>query len=137
MSSLIDPGDLRLRLGVDSMDETHREFVELINALAQADRASFISKFRQLIEHTETHFHAENRLMEETGFAATREHKDEHLRVLGELNRIGAKVAKGSVMLGRTYVREQLPTWFSLHAITMDSALAAHIRSQQLKPSKA
>lgn len=114
------------------MDETHQEFIDLVNALSQADKASFINLFRQLNKHTAAHFSAEKRLMEETGFPAIREHKDEHLRVMGDLQRIGEKVAAGSVTLGRAYVREQLPAWFDLHAITMDSALAAHLRSRQV-----
>ena len=116
------------------MDATHQEFIELVNQLALADKAMFISLFRQLVEHTETHFAAEKQLMAETGFPAIREHMDEHLRVLGELHRIAEKVSKGSVTIGRAYVREQLPAWFDLHAITMDSALAAHVRSQQGMP---
>jgi hemerythrin-like metal-binding protein len=131
MSYLIDPADSRYWLGVFWMDKTHQEFIQLINELASADPHVFMLMFRQTIEHTEAHFAEEARLMKETDFPAIREHKDEHLRMLGALNRMGELVAKGRITLPRAYVREHLPTWFNLHAITMDSALAAHIRSQQ------
>ncbi|MES9909064.1 MAG: hemerythrin domain-containing protein [Candidatus Thiodiazotropha sp.] len=134
MPDLIVPTDPRYQLGVASMDETHQEFIELVNKSAKADKEQFILIFEQLVEHTKAHFSAENRLMEETGFHAILEHKNEHLRVLGELNRIGQKVAAGSILMGRAYVKEQLPGWFDLHAITMDSALAAHIRSSRVMP---
>ena len=51
---------------------------------------------------------------------------------MGELNRFAAKVASGSFTIGRAYLREQLPAWFDLHAITMDSALATHMRARQI-----
>jgi hemerythrin len=81
------------------------------------------------LEHTESHFNAENKLMESSGFFATKEHQGEHLRVLGELHHFGEKVAAGSISLAKTYIREQMPEWFKLHAATMDSALAAHLKS--------
>ncbi len=128
MATLIESFEERYLLGVSAMDETHREFVELVNRLGSAEKAAFIALFDELVRHTEQHFENENELMRETAFPAIREHTDEHQRVLGELKRIGNKVATGSTAVGRAYVREQLPSWFNLHAITMDSALAAHIR---------
>lgn len=124
---LIDDFEERYRLGVDEMDETHREFVALINRLDTADKASFIEQFPLLTEHTQMHFDNENRLMRNTGFPAIDEHTDEHQRILGELRRLGDRVEDGSITMARAYVREQLPQWFNLHAVTMDSALAAHL----------
>jgi len=34
--------------------------------------------------------------------------------------------------MGRAYVTQQLPGWFDLHAVTMDSALAAHLKSMKV-----
>jgi hemerythrin-like metal-binding protein len=130
MPKLIDSSEPRYLLGVASMDTTHQEFIELVNGLASIHKALFAPGFTALIHHTEKNFAAENQLMVETGFPAIREHMDEHQRVLGELHRIGQKVANGLVLMGRAYVKEQLPGWFHLHAMTMDSALAAHIRSR-------
>ena len=135
MSYLIDPEEPRYRLGVTSMDETHQEFIALINDMADCDKPNFIILFKRLVEHTEAHFTAENRLMKETNFPAIREHMDEHLRVLGELNRLAERVTTGLIMLGRAYVKAQLPGWFDLHAQTMDSALAARIRSSPVMPT--
>ena len=134
---LIEGFEKRYLLDVSSMDETHREFVDLVNRLDNADKAQFIEMFAQLLAHTEAHFESENVLMHESGFPAIREHMDEHQRVLGELRRIDAKVQNGSTLMGRAYVKEQLPNWFNLHAITMDSALAAHIKQRALQPSLA
>lgn len=132
MPPLICSSDKRYRLGVSSMDGTHEEFVALVNKLAIVDKYKFMQMFKELVKHTQEHFENENKLMQETRFPAIREHMDEHRRVLGDLERLGKRVAAGNVTLGRAYVIEQLPDWFDLHAKTMDSALAAHIKLAKL-----
>jgi len=131
MPELIESFESRYLLGVPEMDETHREFSDLVNRLGGADKETFTALFGELIEHTRAHFSAENEAMLESGFPAIREHMDEHQRVLGELDRIGKRVAAGSIAMGRAYVTQQLPEWFDLHAQTMDSALAAHIKAME------
>lgn len=133
MKVLIDPDNPAYVLGVTAMDETHFEFIELINQLGAANnKALFIELFIKLFVHTEAHFEAENQLMLQTGFPAKHEHMAEHLRILGELKRLlTKKLAKGSTMMAQSYVIEHIPEWFKLHAATMDSALAAHIKAQE------
>lgn len=126
--ALINPDDSKYHLGHDQMDKTHLEFIALVNLLHQADKAEFIQLFQKLIEHTEAHFNAEKELMEDSAFPAIREHNDEHARVIGEMYRFGRMLEKGSTQMARAYVRERLPDWFNLHAATMDSALAAHLK---------
>lgn len=128
MNLLIDDFESRYLLGIADMDRTHQEFVELVNRLGSADKPEFIQLFDQLELHTQNHFTAENALMQQTGFPAIREHMDEHQRVLGDLQRIGQRVVSGRTALGRDYVTQHLPLWFDLHAKTMDSALAAHLK---------
>ncbi|MDD2761462.1 MAG: hemerythrin family protein, partial [Methylomonas sp.] len=67
-----------------AIDDDHREFIELVNALDGAGNAEFPALFQALYEHTERHFDKENLLMAESGFPAEGEHKGEHQRVLGE-----------------------------------------------------
>ena len=129
MPRLIEDFEQRYLLDQPEMDATHREFVDLVNRLGEADKADFIPLFATLTAHTQAHFAAEDRMMEASGFPAIREHRDEHRRVLGELERFGQRVAAGSVLMGRAYVTQQLPGWFDLHAVTMDSALAAHLKA--------
>lgn len=131
MTVFIDPSEERYILGLPAMDETHQEFIQLVNQIAtEVDKVRFAQLFEQLVQHTEAHFAAENILMDETLFPAISEHKGEHLRVLGDLHRLSKRVAKGNLMMARAYVREQIPDWFDLHASSMDSALAAHIKAR-------
>ena len=129
MTYLLPPDDPKYLLDVTQMDNTHKSFIYLVNRMGKAKKPEFIELFKELITHTEEHFEAENKLMQETRFPAINEHIGEHQRVLGDLHRIGRKVATGSTLIGRAYIIEQLPGWFDLHLATMDSALAAHLKS--------
>lgn len=124
---LIDGFEQAYQLGQAQMDATHREFVDLVNGLEQAQGAAFAAGFAALVSHTRAHFAAELDLMQRSGFPATAEHDAEHRRVLGQLERFAQRVDRGSQLMARAYVRDEVPGWFKLHAITMDSALAAHL----------
>ncbi|MEW8525780.1 MAG: hemerythrin family protein [Candidatus Thiodiazotropha endolucinida] len=135
MTLLIDPGNPRYYLEIDSMDKTHLEFIELVNKLGSADRETFSTLFEQLVDHTNAHFKAEKELMQESGFPAISEHMGEHERILGDLNRMQSRVTQGNSLLPRAYVKDHLPGWFDLHAQTMDSALAAHLKIRTISES--
>ncbi|NEV60621.1 bacteriohemerythrin [Thiorhodococcus minor] len=125
--ALIEDFEERYLLGVPAMDRNHRELVDLVNRMAEASSAAFAYLFNEMVQHTHAHFAAEEVMMRETGFSATEEHRTEHRRVLGEMDWFGSRLQKGHVALARSYVVEQLPSWFAQHAVTMDSALAAHV----------
>ncbi|NEV63464.1 bacteriohemerythrin [Thiorhodococcus minor] len=129
-AALIDPDDARFHLGVQEMDRVHGEFIALVNAMAEADQAGFLELFARLVEHTKAHFDGEEQQMTETRCPALQEHRADHQRVLGDLWAIGQRSTPVQVAMGRAYVREQLPTWFAVHAATMDSALAAHLKAK-------
>ena len=130
--TIIEWDDASYLLGVDIMDDTHKDFVNLVNQLSLAVDSEFASLFRQLIAHTEVHFQQEENFMIESKFPAFSEHKDEHQRILGEMNQFLKRVDKGLIVFGRNYIKDRLPDWFRLHASTMDSALAMHLKTQGL-----
>jgi hemerythrin-like metal-binding protein len=121
------------RLGHPSMDATHQEFLDQVNRLNACSAEDFADLFLSLLEHTKAHFAAENTWMDQSGFPAASEHQGEHARVLGEMTRFAQRPHPRGIRLARAYVREQLPGWFKLHLITMDSALAAHLLQRQAK----
>lgn len=128
MQPLIENFEQRYLLGINEMDEIHRVFAVLVNRLGSAGKAEFSACFSDLVTHTREHFSQEERWMKTSGFPALREHIDEHQRLLGELDRFAKRVSAGTIAMGRAYVTQQLPQWFDLHAKTMDSALASHLK---------
>ena len=126
-TTLIDPQAPQYCLGVDSMDSTHQEFIALVNSLGCADDEEFTELYEELLRHTDEHFSAENKLMEEVNFPPIQIHMGEHHRVLEEMRRIRKQVKNGSIATGRTFVLT-IPQWFREHAATMDSALAGCVK---------
>jgi hemerythrin-like metal-binding protein len=121
------PWNERFTLGVADMDATHREFVDLADALLLAPDEAFPALFEALREHTRQHFEHEGKLMKACRFPATGEHNSEHLRVLGELAFLARSVSGGRLAAARDYAKN-LPCWFSTHLATMDAALAACLK---------
>ncbi len=117
-----------LELGVEDMDATHREFVERLNALAEAADAELLAGLEAFIDHTVEHFAQEERWMESTGFPPLHCHRGEHEGVLGVMREVRDYVSKGRPELGRVLVRELAP-WFRHHAATMDAMLAAFLKN--------
>lgn len=120
------------RLGVDSMDATHGEFIALVDELNHtADAQAFADGFARLGAHTQRHFEHESRLMRACRFPAIGEHESAHARVLGELAFMQRQVSAGRLAPARDYVRG-LPDWFHSHLLTMDAALAGCLKQQDM-----
>jgi hemerythrin len=117
-------------LGIGEIDSHHRQFVQLLSATSrQEDSALFIKSFHELNEHLIQHFSAEEKMMDACDFSARAEHKGEHRRILGEMNQFKRQLDRGRTVMARAYVSENLPRWFGLHVTTMDSALAAKMKT--------
>ncbi|OZA28949.1 MAG: hemerythrin [Hydrogenophilales bacterium 17-64-11] len=110
-------------LGYRKMDETHREFVETVNAMLNASDADFASALDAFADHAKRHFDEEALWMNSTDFPAAGCHIDEHNAVLHSVEEVQAAVAQGNVEIGRRLAAE-LQRWFPGHADYLDSALA-------------
>ena len=122
-----------LALNVLAMDETHKEFVDLLAAVESATDAQLGMRWQALLAHTEAHFGQEDQWMQATGFASGNCHATQH-RVVLEIMQEGAKqAADGDCTMVRGMVPE-LAAWFSHHAQTMDAALAQHMQRVGLDP---
>lgn len=116
-----------LSLDLPLMDDTHREFVDLLElAQASADDAIPAAWWR-LIEHTVEHFGQEDRWMQATHFASSNCHSMQHKVVLEVMREGMVRAANGDVAALRAMAGE-LALWFPQHAQSMDAALALHVR---------
>lgn len=115
-------------LGDPAMDSTHLEFLKLCLETAHASGPEFAQKFQALFQHTDQHFGDEEQRMQSTGFPAYAEHRADHQRILGDMNRFSQRIQAGRASMAKAWLNESLPAWFDVHAKTMDSALAAHLK---------
>lgn len=110
-------------LGHSDMDETHKEFVELVNALLTVSDAELSSALAAFSAHAEAHFGQENEWMEKNDFPPRDCHIDEHNKVLASVHDVQQQLAQGDVAIVRDLARA-LMDWFPAHADYLDSALA-------------
>ena len=117
-----------LVLELDFMDDTHREFVDLLATVETSEDADLLRHFAALIDHTDDHFGREDRWMRETHFSSSNCHSLQHNVVL-QVMREGLKRGqeKNDLALVRQMAKE-LGVWFPQHAQSMDAALALHLR---------
>jgi hemerythrin-like metal-binding protein len=121
----------RHTLGMEEMDNAHREFITQVDALISASNAEFPALFQALVTHTREHFMEEGQLMRASNYRGLPEHEGEHHRVLGELQQLNRTLKRGHLPLVRAYVKEGLPEWFDTHLSMMDGALVAFLKKQQ------
>ncbi|QDF29305.1 bacteriohemerythrin [Halarcobacter anaerophilus] len=118
-------------LNYEEIDDLHREFLEIYNSVDSLDINSYIQKLISLLEHSKVHFKIEEDLMDKYNYPAKREHKDEHQKVLAEMEYFikSSNSLFGKKML-KAYFKEKLGDWFDLHLISMDSDLTAYLKKE-------
>ncbi len=123
-----------LVMNMDKMDQTHREFVDLLAATELAPEDKLIASFIELIAHTDEHFSGENQWMQDVSFGPGGCHTDEHdmiLKVMREALRRGQE--DGNLQMVRQLTGE-LAVWFDGHAKSMDAVLAMFLKEVQYDP---
>ncbi|MDO9273334.1 MAG: hemerythrin domain-containing protein [Rugosibacter sp.] len=110
-------------LGHGPMDETHKEFVLLVNAMKNASDADFAARLDAFEKHAVKHFSQEDDWMTSTNFPSADCHIDEHGKVLASVHGIQAMDEEKKLKIGRGLVTA-LEEWFPGHADYLDSALA-------------
>ena len=116
-----------LLLELDFMDDTHREFVDLLAAVELAEDEHIVERFRALVDHTDDHFGSEDRWMLATGFTADNCHASQHQIILKILREGTLRGRMDELHVPRQMARE-LTVWFPQHAQAMDAALALHLQ---------
>lgn len=116
-------------IGDAVIDETHKEFVECLNALAQTDESAALPALDAFLAHCESHFGQESRWMEELEFGAAQCHRDEHETVLSTAREVRRRVAEGE---GGTdlvrFLAAAVAQWFENHAASMDTVLSLYMK---------
>jgi hemerythrin len=118
--------DDRYLIGHQAIDDTHEEFVVILNNILRSDTQGIPGLMQTLARHVEDHFALEARLMEQYSFPARECHIEEHEKVLASVREVRDLVAAGNTDIALD-LAEALADWFPGHSDYMDSALAAWI----------
>lgn len=118
-----------LELNAPVMDDTHREFVALLNALGEAADGDMLARMDDFIAHTEQHFAMEEQWMTETAFPPYGCHKGEHDNILEVVREVRKRIEAGELHY-RATLAAALAEWFPQHAQSMDAVLAMYLRDK-------
>ncbi len=122
-----------LSLDLPLMDDTHREFVELLAIAQRSPDEALHASWQQLVDHTAEHFGQEDRWMLATRFSSINCHSMQHKVVL-EVMREGLALAASGNTAALRDMASELALWFPKHAQSMDAALALHLRREGYDP---
>lgn len=131
MSTLLWSDSLALDLPL--MDDTHREFVDLLANVSHAADEQLLVLWQTLIAHTEEHFGREDGWMQSTRFASSNCHSMQHKVILQVMREGTARGKLGEFDVIRQMAHE-LGLWFPQHTQSMDAALALHLRNVGFDP---
>ena len=119
-TSHLQTGDVR-------MDDTHEEFVTMLNQLMDTPQDQQLPLYREFLEHTVDHFAQEERWMLATGFAADNCHAEHHATILETMRAVIPYFENDDPEI-ITRLAEALVEWFPQHAASMDAGLALHLK---------
>jgi hemerythrin len=123
-----------LALDKGVMDDTHREFIELLNRVADAPDESLLGALDEFISHSEEHFAQERRWMEQMTYPPLTCHVKEHDGVLETAHEVRRRVAAGDTRFGQVLARA-VAEWFANHASSMDHVLALYMKEKGYDPA--
>lgn len=124
--------DPNLSVGLEIIDDHHRELLSRIGQLALAlrrnDRGEVVHLLDFLRSYISEHFTLEEQEMQRTGYAGYAAHKAAHERFAREYRRLASDcAAKGCTPELAAYVQTTMTGWLQEHVLTMDQDLAAHL----------
>jgi hemerythrin len=113
-------------LGIDILDEAHREMVRLINRLVEAEStAETMSCLEELIALLRAHFRVEEEFLAAIGYPSREAHRREHRIQLAEFVDLHRRlVAREGSRLDAAHLSE-IRDWFFNHVVAEDKNFAA------------
>lgn len=117
-----------LSVGVETIDRDHRLLIDLINQLHEAQDTAQAhdmvgSVLNVLLEYTERHFAAEERLMERGGYPHLDQHRAEHSRLAGRVREMKQLYDGGEYGVVGSEMLRFFTQWLANHIVSVDTLL--------------
>ncbi len=125
-----------LVLNQPTLDTTHQEFVEHLNAFGAALDAGedALPAYHALLAHTEAHFAMEEDWMARCGFEPQNCHSSQHAMVLNVMREALRYATELNDREPLNILRTELAGWFPQHAEMMDAALVFTMEQRGFDP---
>lgn len=127
----------KLVLNQSTLDATHEEFVEHLNAFGAALDAGVdaLPAYHVLLAHTEAHFAMEEDWMARCGFEPQNCHSSQHAMVLNVMREALRYANELNDREPLNILRTELAGWFPQHAEMMDAALVWTMEQRGFDPA--
>ena len=126
-------------VGIDLIDNQHRELVNLTNQLYKACTTSeetlsvlFKDHLHSMVEYVRFHFTAELKLLERIKYPDYQEHKKQHDQLVIQILEAAKEFEGGKKLVPNHFVRT-LKDWVFGHIGIYDQQYAAYVREQKHK----
>jgi hemerythrin-like metal-binding protein len=116
-------------VGFKPIDDLHREFQNIVDALVDPAEADYGEHLLALHEHMLRHTALEEQYMLQENYPHYGVHKREHDRFVERLADMRRRFDAGDTESVRHYANE-LMGWFAAHAQNHDAALAAYLKGE-------
>lgn len=137
MAAIVEmfPWSSEFSVGVPEMDAQHRHLVGLLNRLHNAmatgqGRAVLASVLNDLARYTQSHFRAEEALMQRHHYPDLASHRAEHERLVSAVQRHIADLQASKITL-TVQVMQFLKEWLVTHIMGWDKEYGRHIAASQ------
>lgn len=121
-TTIFDRADLCL-VGHPAIDEAHREFDLLLQAMREATGERLAPALDAMRAHAEAHFALEEELMARHNFPARECHAEEHERVMASIVEVTELLRAGDTGVVHE-LAQALADWFPGHSDYMDASVA-------------
>ena len=127
-----------LSVGIEEIDAQHKVLVDLLNqvheAIQQRQGVEATNKIvEQLGEYTRIHFAVEESLMRILHYPEYERHKEEHDRLIEQLNEFRAKLEKGKGSISFE-LAHFLKVWLTRHIMEGDKRYSPYFMEQGIRP---
>jgi len=114
-------------VGIESMDDEHREMIALINDVyaklgTSPDADTIEDCLEEIFNTISLHFALEERIMREQGYDEYEDHKEDHEDLLDEIRDLMDEFVADEKE-GARRLEERLSGWFSQHFASFDARL--------------
>lgn len=119
----------QILVGFKPIDDLHREFEAILEALNDPAEADYGTHLLALHEHLLRHCATEERFMLQEDYSHYARHKRAHEHLLDSVSDVRRKFDAGDVEAVRRYAGD-LMNWFAIHASSEDAELATFLKGQ-------
>lgn len=123
-----------LSVKVKQFDDQHKKLVDMVNQLFDAMKTGKGNQvmgdiLKQLIAYTQTHFAAEERLMQQYGFPEYEAHKKEHNALVIQVVDLQKQFQEGKAVLTQN-VMNFLRDWLARHIQGVDKKYGVYLNGK-------